>query len=98
MGWSAETNAPQTRARSYVPTNIPMWRGAGKNGYVRYFLNNRQVTEAQYINSLNDSFANSGSDYTGDMPAYTTEDGTTRGGSEFAFEKIKIERLKFIYQ
>ena len=87
MGWSAETNAPQTRARSYVPTNIPMWRGAGKNGYVRYFLNNRQVTEAQYINSLNDSFANSGSDYTGDMPAYTTEDGTTRGGSEFAFEK-----------
>ena len=96
MGWSAETNAPQTRARSFIPTNIPMWRGANKNGYVRYFLNNRQVTEAQYINSLNDTFANSGGDYTGDMPAYTTEDGSTRGGSEFAFEKNQ-DRVIEIY-
>ena len=44
-----------------------MWRGVNKNGLVRYFLNNKQVTETQYIETFADTIANDGAGYTGDM-------------------------------
>lgn len=87
MGWSADTITPNSRARAYAPSNIPMYRGANKNGIVRYFLNNKQVTEAQYKTTFTDTISNDGSSYTGDMPAYTTENGLTRGGQQYSWKK-----------
>ena len=37
MGWSPDTITPSSRARSYIPSNTPMYKGANKNGLVRYF-------------------------------------------------------------
>ena len=87
MGYSAETVTPNSRARAYAPSNIPMWRGANKNGFVRYFLNNKQVTETQYVETFDDTIPNDGAGYTGDMPAYTTENGLTRGGQQYSWKK-----------
>ncbi len=87
MGYSAETITPTSRARAFAPANIQMWRGANKNGLVRYFLNNKQVTETQYKETFADTIANDGSGYTGDMPSYTTENGLTRGGQQWSWKK-----------
>ena len=64
-----------------------MWRGVNKNGLVRYFLNNKQVTETQYIETFSDTIANDGSGYTGDIIKYTTENGLTRGGQQYSWKK-----------
>ena len=87
MGYSSETITPSSRARAFAPSNTPMWRGANKNGLVRYFLNNKQVTETQYKETFADTIQNDGSLYTGDMPAYTTENGLTRGGQQYSWKK-----------
>ena len=66
MGYSAETNAPSSSCVvcSIKYSNV---ESVNKNGLVRYFLNNKQVTETQYIETFADTIANDGSGYTGDM-------------------------------
>ena len=94
MGWSADTITPSSRARSYIPSNTPMYKGANKNGLVRYFLNNKQVTETQYKETFADTIPNEGNSYTGDMPAYTTESGETRGGQQYSWKKNQDRQVE----
>ena len=64
------------QARTYAPTNIKKWRGYGKNGWVKYYLNNRQVDENTYI----DSFFNADRDYNRNYPK------KMRNGKTLGFE------------
>jgi len=90
MGWSAETITPSTRGKSKIPTNMPRWRGMNKNGYVRYWLNGKQVTESQYKTTFENNIAKdgSGAEYFADYPQKTMEDGTVRGGHQYNFDKV----------
>ena len=50
MGWSAKIQLHKQVARSYITIQslYDMTKKFIKNGLVRYFLNNKQVTETQY--------------------------------------------------
>ena len=74
---SVETyDMANNQARTYAPTNIKKWRGYGKNGWVKYYLNNRQVDENTYI----DSFFNADRDYNRNYPK------KMRNGKTLGFE------------
>ena len=96
MGWSADTITPSSRARSYIPSNTQCTK-CNKNGLVRYFLNNKQVTETQYKETFADTIPNEGNSYTGDMHHTQLKVVKQEVVNNILGRKIKIDKLKFIF-
>ena len=67
--------------KTYAPANIKKWRGFGKNGWVKYFLDNVQVDENTYI----DTFFDADRDYNRNYPRKMPNGETLGFNSGFNF-------------
>ena len=67
--------------KTYAPANIKKWRGFGKNGWVKYFLDNVQVDENTYI----DCFFDADRDYNRNYPRKMPNGETLGFNSGFNF-------------
>ena len=93
MGFATETyDTSANLGKTYAPANITKWRGFGKNGWVKYYLDGYQVDEHTYIETFfNGTGNNDDHEYRQKM-----ENGKWKGGKQYNFEN-KGDRTVELY-
>jgi hypothetical protein len=81
-GFATETyDMSANLGKSYAPGNLPKWRGYGKNGWVKYYLDGYQVDENTYIECF---FKSDQADYDYQYPQ-EMDNGRWKGGNQYNF-------------
>ena len=98
MGNEAETYDTATNlGKTFAPANIKKWRGYGKNGFVKYYLDGYQVDENTYVDSF--FMADKGATDDHNYPR-TMDNGKVKGGRQYNFfnKASRIVELEVPYQ
>ena len=98
MGNEAETYDTATNlGKTFAPANIKKWRGYGKNGFVKYYLDGHQVDENTYVDSF--FMADKGATDDHNYPR-TMDNGKVKGGRQYNFfnKASRIVELEVPYQ